>query len=63
VTKNTLIETPSAYAFLPRSVAPITLRFQGIALPIGGSARQATGGSKRRIATDPRTHLPRTPMI
>ncbi|KQS99677.1 hypothetical protein ASG23_10005 [Cellulomonas sp. Leaf395] len=63
MTKNTMIETPSAYAFLPRSVAPITFRFQGIALPIGGGAWKATGGSKRRIATDPRTHLTRTPMI
>lgn len=57
---NTKIDMSNAYAFLPRSVAPTTPRFQGIALPIGGSA---LGGSKRRTATDPRTHLIRTPMI
>ena len=60
---TTLIVMPSAYAFLPRSVAPTTFRFQGIALPIGGGALVPAGGSKRRIATDPRTHLIRTPMI
>jgi hypothetical protein len=61
---NTKIQTPDAYAFLPRSVAPTMFRFQGIALPIvGGSALEAIGGSKRRTATDPRTHLARTPMI
>ena len=60
---NTKIQTPDAYAFLPRSVAPTTFRFQGIALPIGGSALELIGGSKRRTATDPRTQLIRTPMI
>ena len=58
--KNQMIDTANAHAFLPRSVAPTAFRFQGIALPIGGSA---LGGSKRRTATDPRTHLTRTPMI
>ena len=61
--KNQMIDTANAHAFLPRSVAPITFRFQGIALPIGGSALEPTGGSKRRTATDPRTYLTRTPMI
>ena len=61
--KNQLIDMANAYAFLPRSVAPITFRFQGIALPIGGSALEPIGGSKRRTATDPRTYLIRTPMI
>jgi hypothetical protein len=60
---NTKIQTPDAYAFLPRSVAPTMFRFQGIALPVGGSTLEAIGGSKRRTATDPRTHLIRTPMI
>ncbi|KQY47401.1 hypothetical protein [Cellulomonas sp. Root137] len=60
---NTKIQTPDAYAFLPRSVAPTMFRFQGIALPIGGSTLELTGGSKRRTATDPRTQLIRTPMI
>ena len=60
---NTKIDMPNAYAFLPRSVAPTTVWFQGIALPIGGSALEFTGGSKRRTATDPRTQLIRTPMI
>jgi len=60
---NTKIQTPDAYAFLPRSVAPTMFRFQGIAAPIGGSALELTGGSKRRTATDPRTQLIRTPMI
>ncbi|WP_421734537.1 hypothetical protein [Cellulomonas sp.] len=60
---NTKIQTPDAYAFLPRSVAPTMFRFQGIALPIGGSALELIGGSKRRTATDPRTQLIRTPMI
>ncbi|NUU18276.1 hypothetical protein HP550_13545 [Cellulomonas humilata] len=60
---NTKIQTPDAYAFLPRSVAPTMFRFQGIALPIGGSALEPIGGSKRRTATDPRTQLIRTPMI
>jgi hypothetical protein len=61
--KNQMIDMPNAYAFLPRSVAPTTFRFQGIALPIGGGALEPIGGSKRRTATDPRTHLIRTPMI
>ena len=61
--KNQLIDMANVHAFLPRSVAPITFRFQGIALPIGGSALEPTGGSKRRTATDPRTYLIRTPMI
>jgi hypothetical protein len=61
--KNQLIDTANAHAFLPRSVAPTTFRFQGIALPIGGSALEPIGGSKRRTATDPRTYLIRTPMI
>jgi len=61
---NTKIQTPDAYAFLPRSVAPTMFRFQGIAAPIGGSALELTGGpAKRRTATDPRQHLIRTPMI
>lgn len=60
---NTKIDMSNAYAFLPRSVAPTTFWFQGIALPIGGGALEPTGGSKRRTATDPRTHLTRTPMI
>jgi hypothetical protein len=59
----TMIERTNAYAFLPRSVAPTTFRFQGIALPIGGSALKPAGGAKGRTATDPRTHLIRTPMI
>ena len=58
-----MIATPNAYAFLPRSVAPTMFRCQGIAAPIGGSALELTGGSKRRTATDPRTQLIRTPMI
>ncbi len=58
-----MIATPNAYAFLPRSVAPTAFWFQGIALPVGGSALEPIGGSKRRTATDPRTHLIRTPMI
>jgi len=61
--KNQMIDTANAHAFLPRSVAPTTFRFQGIALPIGGSALEPIGGSKRRTATDPRTYLIRTPMI
>ena len=61
--KIQMIDMPNAYAFLPRSVAPTTFRFQGIALPIGGSALELIGGSKRRTATDPRTQLIRTPMI
>ena len=61
--KNQLIYMANAHAFLPRSVAPTTFRFQGIALPIGGSALEPIGGSKRRTATDPRTYLIRTPMI
>jgi hypothetical protein len=61
--KIQMIDMPNAYAFLPRSVAPTTFRFQGIALPIGGGALEPVGGSKRRTATDPRTHLTRTPMI
>ena len=61
--KNQMIDTANAHAFLPRSVAPTTFRFQGIALPIGGSALEPIGGSKRRTATDPRTFLIRTPMI
>ena len=61
--KIQMIDMPNAYAFLPRSVAPTTFRFQGIALPIGGGALKPVGGSKRRTATDPRTHLIRTPMI
>ena len=60
--KNT-IDTPSAYAFLPRSVAPTTFRFQRIAAPIGGSALEPTGGSMGRVVTDPRPKLPRTPML
>jgi len=60
---NTKIQTLDVYAFLPRSVAPTMFRFQGIALPIGGGALEAVGGSKRRTVTDPRTHLTRTPMI
>ena len=62
--KNQMIDTANAHAFLPRSVAPTTFRFQGIAAPIGGSALDLTGGlAKRRTATDPRQHLIRTPMI
>ena len=61
--KNQMIDMANAHAFLPRSVAPITFRFQGIALPIGGGALEPIGGSKRRTATDPRTYLIRTPMI
>ena len=61
--KNQMIDTANAHAFLPRSVAPTTFRFQGIALPIGGSALEPIGGSKRRTTTDPRTYLIRTPMI
>ena len=61
--KNQMIDTANAHAFLPRSVAPTTFRFQGIALPIGGSALEPIGGSKRRTASDPRTYLIRTPMI
>ena len=61
--KTKMIDTSNAYAFLPRSVAPTTFWFQGIALPIGGSALEPIGGSKRRTATDPRTYLTRTPMI
>jgi len=61
--KNQMIDTANAHAFLPRSVAPTTFRFQGIALPIGGGALEPIGGSKRRTATDPRTYLIRTPMI
>jgi hypothetical protein len=61
--KNQLIVMPNACAFLPRSVAPTTFWFQGIALPIGGGALEPIGGSKRRTATDPRTYLTRTPMI
>jgi hypothetical protein len=60
----TMFATPDAYAFLPRLVAPVTFRSQGIALPIGGGALELTGGpAKRRTATDPRQHLIRTPMI
>ena len=59
----TMIETPNAYAFLVRSVAPTNVWFQGIALPIGGSTLEPTGGSKRRTATDPRQHSIRTSMI
>jgi hypothetical protein len=61
--KNQMIDTANAHAFLPRSVAPTAFRFQGIALPIGGSALEPIGGSKRRTTTDPRTYLIRTPMI
>ena len=61
--KNQMIDTANAHAFLPRSVAPTTFRFQGIALPIGGGTLEPIGGSKRRTATDPRTYLIRTPMI
>jgi hypothetical protein len=61
--KNQMIDMVNAHAFLPRSVAPTAFRFQGIALPIGGSALEPIGGSKRRTATDPRTYLIRTPMI
>ena len=61
--ENYEIEMRNAEAFLPRSVAPTTFWFQGIAAPIGGSALELTGGSKRRTATDPRTQLIRTPMI
>ena len=61
--KNQMIDTANPHAFLPRSVAPTTFRFQGIALPIGGSALEPIGGSKRRTTTDPRTYLIRTPMI
>jgi hypothetical protein len=60
---NTKIQTPDAYAFLPRSVAPTMFRFQGTAAPIGASALELTGWSKRRSATDPRTQLIRTLMI
>ena len=58
-----MIATPNAYAFLPRPIAPVTLRFQGIALSVVGGALEPIGGSKRRTATDPRTHLTRTLMI
>lgn len=61
--KNLMIETPNAIAFLPRYAAPTMFRFPGTALPIAGSALELIGGSKRRIATDPRTQLIRTPMI
>jgi hypothetical protein len=61
--KNQLIVMPNACAFLPRSVAPTTFRFQGIALPVGGGTFEPIGGSKRRTVADPRTYLIRTPMI
>ena len=61
--KNQMIDMANAHAFLPRSVAPTTFRFQGIALPIGGSIVEPFGGSKRRTVADPRTYLIRTPMI
>ena len=69
--KNQMIDTANAHAFLPRSVAPTTFRFQGIALPIGGGTLEPIGGgsfapiggSKRHTVADPRTYLIRTPMI
>jgi hypothetical protein len=60
----TMIATPDAYAFLPRLVAPVTFRSQGIAMPIGGGAPDLTDGfAKRRTATDPRQHPIWAPMI
>lgn len=59
------IETTNAVcAFLPRSLAPIGLGYQGSALPIGGAALEPTGfRASKRTWTDPRTHRIRTSLI
>jgi len=50
-------------AFLPRSLAPTTLGFHGIAMPIGGAAQKSVGDVSIFTWTDRRTYSSRTPMI
>ena len=50
-------------AFLPRSLAPTTLGYQGSALPIGGAAHTSVGDVSNRMWTDRRIYSSRTPMI